>query len=52
MYIWVSERFESLGSEKGTLQLDTKMDGLKGEIMEVLKIFVTEKTLETEKCIP
>jgi hypothetical protein len=28
--------------------LDTKMDGLKGEIMEVLKNFVTEKTLESE----
>jgi hypothetical protein len=29
-------------------KLDTKMDGLKGEIMEVLKNFVTEKTLESE----
>jgi inhibitor of KinA sporulation pathway (predicted exonuclease) len=29
-------------------KLDTKMDGLKGEIMEVLKIFVTEKTPESE----
>jgi hypothetical protein len=28
--------------------LDTKMDGLKGEIMEVLKNVVTEKTLESE----
>jgi gas vesicle protein len=28
--------------------LDTKMDGLKGEIMEVLKNFVTEKTPESE----
>jgi hypothetical protein len=28
--------------------LDTKMDGLKGEIMEVLKNFVTEKTHESE----
>jgi hypothetical protein len=25
-------------------KLDTKIDGLKGEIMEVLKNFVTEKT--------
>jgi gas vesicle protein len=29
-------------------KLDTKMDGLKGEIMEVLKNFVTEKTPERE----
>jgi hypothetical protein len=29
-------------------KLDTKMDGLKGEIMEVLKNFVTEKTPESE----
>jgi hypothetical protein len=29
-------------------KLDTKMDGLKGEIMEVLKNFVTEKTHENE----
>jgi hypothetical protein len=29
-------------------KLDTKIDGLKGEIMEVLKIFVTEKTPEIE----
>jgi gas vesicle protein len=29
-------------------KLDTKMDGLKGEIMEVLKHFVTEKTPESE----
>jgi hypothetical protein len=29
-------------------KLDTKIDGLKGEIMEVLKNFVTEKTLESE----
>jgi hypothetical protein len=29
-------------------RLDTKMDGLKGKIMEVLKIFVTEKTPESE----
>ena len=29
-------------------KLDTKMDGLKGEIMEVLKIFITEKTPESE----
>jgi hypothetical protein len=29
-------------------KLDTKMDGLKGEIMEVLKIFVTKKTPESE----
>jgi hypothetical protein len=29
-------------------KLDTKMDGLKGEIMEVLKIFVTENTPESE----
>ena len=29
-------------------KLDTKMDGLKGEIMEVLKIFVIEKTPESE----
>jgi hypothetical protein len=29
-------------------KLDTKMDSLKGEIMEVLKNFVTEKTLESE----
>jgi hypothetical protein len=28
-------------------KLDAKMDGLKGEIMEVLKIFVTEKTPES-----
>jgi hypothetical protein len=28
--------------------LDTKMDGLKGEIMKVLKNFVTEKTPESE----
>jgi cytochrome c553 len=28
--------------------LDTKMDGLKGEIMEALKNFVTEKTPESE----
>jgi hypothetical protein len=28
--------------------LDTKMDGLKGEIMEVLKNFITEKTPESE----
>jgi hypothetical protein len=28
--------------------LDTKMDGLKGEIMEVLKTFVTKKTPESE----
>jgi hypothetical protein len=28
--------------------LDTKMDGLKWEIMEVLKNFVTEKTPESE----
>jgi hypothetical protein len=28
--------------------LDTKMDGLKGEIMAVLKNFVTEKTPESE----
>jgi gas vesicle protein len=28
--------------------LDTKMDGLKGEIMEVLKNFVTKKTPESE----
>ena len=29
-------------------KLDTKMDGLKGEIMEVLKNFITEKTPESE----
>ena len=29
-------------------KLDTNMDGLKGEIMEVLKIFVTKKTPESE----
>jgi len=29
-------------------KFDTKMDSLKGEIMEVLKIFVTEKTPESE----
>jgi hypothetical protein len=29
-------------------KLDTKMDGLKGEIMEVLKNFVTEKTLKVK----
>jgi gas vesicle protein len=29
-------------------KLDTKIDGLKGEIMEVLKNFVTEKTTESE----
>jgi gas vesicle protein len=29
-------------------KLDTNMDGLKGEIMEVLKNFVTEKTPESE----
>ena len=29
-------------------KLDTKIDGLKGEIMEVLKNFITEKTLESE----
>jgi hypothetical protein len=29
-------------------KLDTKMDGLKGEIMEVLKIFITKKTPESE----
>jgi hypothetical protein len=29
-------------------KLDTKIDGLKGDIMEVLKNFVTEKTLESE----
>jgi hypothetical protein len=29
-------------------KLDTKMDGLKGEIVELLKNFVTEKTLESE----
>jgi hypothetical protein len=29
-------------------KLDTKMDGLKGEIMEVLKKIVTEKTPESE----
>ena len=29
-------------------KLDTKMDGLKGEIMEVLKKIVAEKTLESE----
>jgi gas vesicle protein len=29
-------------------KLDTKMDGLKGEIMEVLKNFVIEKTPESE----
>jgi gas vesicle protein len=29
-------------------RLDTKMDGLKGEIMEVLKNFITEKTPESE----
>jgi hypothetical protein len=29
-------------------KLDTKMDSLKGEIMEVLKIFVTEKTPKSE----
>jgi gas vesicle protein len=28
--------------------LDTKIDGLKGEIMEVLKNFVTKKTPESE----
>jgi hypothetical protein len=28
-------------------KLDTKIDGLKGEIMEVLKNFVTEKTPES-----
>ena len=28
--------------------LDTEMDGLKGEIMEVLKNFVIEKTTESE----
>ena len=28
--------------------LDTKMNGLKGKIMEVLKIFITEKTPESE----
>ena len=33
--------------DQGTL--DTKIDGLKGEIMEVLKNFVTEKTPESEK---
>ena len=32
--------------------LDTKMDGLKGEIMEVLKNFVTEKTPESENASP
>jgi hypothetical protein len=30
------------------VMLDTKMDGLKGEIMEALKNFVTEKTPESE----
>jgi hypothetical protein len=29
-------------------KLDTNIDGLKGEIMEVLKHFVTEKTPESE----
>jgi hypothetical protein len=29
-------------------KLDTKMDGLKGEIMEVLKNFITEKTPKSE----
>jgi SMC interacting uncharacterized protein involved in chromosome segregation len=29
-------------------KLDTNIDGLKGEIMEVLKNFVSEKTLESE----
>jgi hypothetical protein len=29
-------------------KLDTKMDGLKGEIMEVLKNFIIEKTPESE----
>jgi gas vesicle protein len=29
-------------------KLDTKMDDLKGEIMEVLKNFITEKTPESE----
>jgi hypothetical protein len=28
--------------------LDTKIDGLKGEIMEVLKNFIIEKTHESE----
>jgi hypothetical protein len=29
-------------------KLDTKMDGLKGEVMEGLKIFLIERTLESE----
>ena len=29
--------------------INTNMDTLKGEIMEVLKNFITEKTLESEK---
>jgi hypothetical protein len=33
-------------------KLDTKMHGLKGEIMEVLKNFVTEKTPESENACP
>jgi hypothetical protein len=33
-------------------KLEAKMDGLKEEIMEVLKNFVTEKTPESENASP
>ena len=38
-----------MDSQEANLEaINTKMDGLKGEIMEVLKNFITEKTPESE----
>jgi gas vesicle protein len=50
---WTLDEGEEMHRDINELQkkmdsLDTKMDGLKGEIMEVLKNFVTEKTPESE----
>jgi hypothetical protein len=54
---WTLDEGEEIRREINELQkkmdsmeanLDTKMDGLKWEIMEVLKNFITEKTPESE----
>jgi hypothetical protein len=54
---WTLDEGEEILSDINELQnkmdsmeakLDTKMDGLKGEMMEVLKNFVTKKTPESE----
>jgi hypothetical protein len=54
---WILDEGEEMRRDINELQkkmdsmeamLDSKMDGLKGEIMEVLKNFITKKTPESE----